>query len=291
MPIAISCKDCGRDYRLKDELAGKKIKCKDCGATVAVPAPRRKGDPVRPSKKKNDDEDFLDALSSSGLEDGDEFGGDDDESESTPRPVARKKSASKKKKGKQGSSSGGTIAKVGGGAFGALFVITFLVRLIATLGGGQLGGVTWQEFQSPNGRYTVSLPGAGKEKPGQPLGTTTYLAETRQYACAVTHATLPPGIGPTLAQLPPQVLCDRLMQEAFPGLRPLASRVVSLSGTPVQEVSFDRMGVRLTERTIIVGDELFNCEFISKGDPPAAELNRFFDSFRINGQGAKAVGR
>ena len=71
MPIAISCKDCGRDYRLKDELAGKKIKCKDCGATVAVPAPRRKGDPVRPSKKKNDDEDFLDALSSSGLEDGD----------------------------------------------------------------------------------------------------------------------------------------------------------------------------------------------------------------------------
>ena len=271
-------------------MAGKKIKCKDCGATVVVPTPRKKADPVRPSKKKDEDEDFLDALSSGGLEDGDEFGGDGDESESTPPPAARKKSAPKKsapkkKKAARGSSSGGMLAKIGGGVFGALIVLGFIVRLISAVGGGKLGGVTWQEFQSPNGRYTVLFPGAGHAKPEEFPGVSTHLAETRKYACAVTYAQLPLGAGAAMSQLPPQVLSDRLMQESFPGVTPLTNRLASLAGIPAQETSFDKGGMRLTERTVIVGDELFNCEFVSKGDPPAAELNKFYDSFRITGLG------
>src|SRR5580700_8767463 len=36
MPIALSC-PCGRAYRVKDDLAGKRIRCSDCGAVFAVP--------------------------------------------------------------------------------------------------------------------------------------------------------------------------------------------------------------------------------------------------------------
>lgn len=38
MPIDAQCRQCSKRYRLKDELAGKKFKCKNCGAAVtAVP--------------------------------------------------------------------------------------------------------------------------------------------------------------------------------------------------------------------------------------------------------------
>jgi hypothetical protein len=38
MPISMSC-DCGRSLRVKDEFAGRKVKCPQCGAVLAVPAP------------------------------------------------------------------------------------------------------------------------------------------------------------------------------------------------------------------------------------------------------------
>jgi ribosomal protein S27E len=38
MGIRVACEKCGYKYHLKDELAGKKVKCKICRATFAVPA-------------------------------------------------------------------------------------------------------------------------------------------------------------------------------------------------------------------------------------------------------------
>ena len=37
MAIAVTCQACGRQYNVKDEAAGKKFKCKDCGEAVSVP--------------------------------------------------------------------------------------------------------------------------------------------------------------------------------------------------------------------------------------------------------------
>jgi hypothetical protein len=39
MAIAVTCPACGRQYNVKDEAAGKKFKCKDCGEAVSVPEP------------------------------------------------------------------------------------------------------------------------------------------------------------------------------------------------------------------------------------------------------------
>ena len=43
MPIALSC-DCGRALRVKDELAGKKIRCPECKSILAVPAKKNETD-------------------------------------------------------------------------------------------------------------------------------------------------------------------------------------------------------------------------------------------------------
>ena len=67
MPIQVSCPQCERSYKLKDETAGKRFKCKECGATVQVPAPvkakaahsakpkARRTKPAEPSKQRDDD--------------------------------------------------------------------------------------------------------------------------------------------------------------------------------------------------------------------------------------------
>jgi hypothetical protein len=38
MPIPVAC-DCGKKLRVKDELAGRKVRCPECKGVVAVPAP------------------------------------------------------------------------------------------------------------------------------------------------------------------------------------------------------------------------------------------------------------
>ncbi len=38
MPISVTCSECNSTYRVADDAAGKAIKCKKCGARIAVPA-------------------------------------------------------------------------------------------------------------------------------------------------------------------------------------------------------------------------------------------------------------
>ncbi len=52
MPIAAECDDCGRAFKLGDDLAGKKFRCKDCGAVVSVPTADPESEASRPQRKK-----------------------------------------------------------------------------------------------------------------------------------------------------------------------------------------------------------------------------------------------
>ena len=36
MSIAVSCSSCDREIKVKDDLAGRKIKCPDCGESITV---------------------------------------------------------------------------------------------------------------------------------------------------------------------------------------------------------------------------------------------------------------
>jgi hypothetical protein len=51
MKISIQCQ-CGKQYQVKPELAGKKVKCQSCGTPIAVPADgASKATPEKPAKK------------------------------------------------------------------------------------------------------------------------------------------------------------------------------------------------------------------------------------------------
>ena len=39
MPISVECRDCGAEYRVGDDKAGKKLKCKSCGTFIPIFAP------------------------------------------------------------------------------------------------------------------------------------------------------------------------------------------------------------------------------------------------------------
>ena len=53
MAIQIVCDHCDRNLRLRDELAGKKIRCPDCQAILAVQRTERSSKPQsRPARKK-----------------------------------------------------------------------------------------------------------------------------------------------------------------------------------------------------------------------------------------------
>lgn len=46
MTIQATCDGCFRTYNVKDQFAGRRIKCPDCGATVQIPSGRESASPV-----------------------------------------------------------------------------------------------------------------------------------------------------------------------------------------------------------------------------------------------------
>lgn len=57
MPIAFQCV-CGKSYKVPDEAAGRKLKCKECGKSLQVPRPGAKKSAKKRSKASDDDDIF-----------------------------------------------------------------------------------------------------------------------------------------------------------------------------------------------------------------------------------------
>lgn len=98
MPIAAKC-ECGKTYKLGDDAAGKKFKCKACQAVVRVPVP-----------KTAPPEDEFDDFGDLGDDFGDDFGED-----YPPEPAPPRKKSGRKAKGKSKSGGKKKPAKKKGG--------------------------------------------------------------------------------------------------------------------------------------------------------------------------------
>jgi hypothetical protein len=89
MPIEFTCGDCDRPIRVKDELAGKRIKCPGCSEVLTVPEedappPQKKSAGLRASagpasRRREDDDDAPPRRPTRGRK-------DDDEDDDAPRP-------------------------------------------------------------------------------------------------------------------------------------------------------------------------------------------------------------
>lgn len=68
MPIKVRCKECDASFSVKDEAAGKRVRCKGCGAPVRVSAgkPKKKR---RPTSDAADTDDFLASFDIDKIED------------------------------------------------------------------------------------------------------------------------------------------------------------------------------------------------------------------------------
>lgn len=53
MKISIQCGQCGKQYQVKPELAGKKVKCQGCGTPISIPAAGGEREPKKPAAAKS----------------------------------------------------------------------------------------------------------------------------------------------------------------------------------------------------------------------------------------------
>ena len=114
MPIAVTCTECGASMKVKDELAGKRIRCRQCSEVVAVPRPAE------------DDDALLDQLVE------EEHASETFDEETAAAPRARRKSAAKPERpAKSRSGAGGAAAK----SFLVIGVVA-AVSLLVLCGGG-----------------------------------------------------------------------------------------------------------------------------------------------------------
>src|SRR5690349_20470479 len=56
--IEITCPKCGKAYRLQDQLAGKRVRCRDCGETLDVPEPVLANASAPSAEAEGDDDDI-----------------------------------------------------------------------------------------------------------------------------------------------------------------------------------------------------------------------------------------
>jgi hypothetical protein len=116
MPITFACPECDKTFKVSDEMAGRKGKCNNCGATMLIPGkvgamkssngtPRSRDDaddeddrdyedePRSQVRRKRDDDDYDHEVVRSRRQDDDDF---DDEREEEERPRRKKKRKKKK---------------------------------------------------------------------------------------------------------------------------------------------------------------------------------------------------
>ena len=123
MAIETQCGQCGKRYRVKDELAGRRIKCKQCGAKIVVEDPFAAADDWGSSY----DDDGYGA---------DPFGGGGDDPYGAAAPPPRKKK--KKKTGSRSASSSRSVSS--GKPFWKLPVgILGMLGCLALIGLGVIG--------------------------------------------------------------------------------------------------------------------------------------------------------
>ncbi|MBS0201381.1 MAG: prolyl oligopeptidase family serine peptidase [Planctomycetes bacterium] len=106
MPIKVECSDCNKTYRVADEAAGKKFRCKSCGTAISVPS-------------ADDDVEYAEV--------------DDDVEEYDEPPVRRRQKPQKSKKSKSRSKAGVSpliwIALAGGGG---LLIVCLMVLMFTS---------------------------------------------------------------------------------------------------------------------------------------------------------------
>lgn len=282
MPIELTCAGCSKHYTLKDELAGKKIRCKACSEVMAVPAGRKK------SSKNTDDEFPLD-------DDlfGDDESLDDDDGDYPQRGPKRslkvkKPAAKKRKRRSEGGGIGTSVKRVLGVIGGGFAFLVSYVLVKALVAGGMASALSsWSVSWAP---YNIPVaPGCTIDMPKKPLdktdrvGNPMIYADVGKFACAAISEPSDPDVEMVFANIDAnRVQLQQGMAASLPGATLQGSQKVTVNGIPAVEFTVKIKGITVIKRAFIAGGRVITLDFFSR-QPRPAEMERFFNSFKVAG--------
>ncbi|WP_417849985.1 hypothetical protein [Thalassoglobus sp.] len=287
MPIKTKCRKCRRAYTVKDELAGKKFRCKECQSPVTVPQPA-----VPLDEEPDEDEDEL--FASGGLDSfGDDFGDDfdddfDDDAYDTPvvpRPRKKKKKSpppkKKRKRRSSSSSSGGVkIGAIFGGLAGVVGILIVIAKIsmFAGAAGGFDFNVLWQTYTTTDGNISLLMPGTAKRVPVASLGPggQSYGVTKRSSAYIISTE---PMIG-QLAGMSESELFDAFdLGSGFIG----AKNVQRIQKYGRNCITFEKSapgGIKSNNIAFLYKDKVYTLNYAYKGTPNSSG-RKFFDSVKF----------
>lgn len=194
MSLTVSCPECDKKLKVKDDAAGKKIRCPGCSTVFPVPA------------KSNDDDDFLmgldDAVKSKRKRSYTEEEIDQEE-EAEPAPRTRKLAKGNSKNLRRKSSSGTSGRLVWGilGSLAGLVMLLFLGMLVAAVNQARKAAAnrataSWTTFKHPLGSAQIDMPGTPTFNAAQSIsGAQTYSLNQSNYQMSLTAIPFPDVAG------------------------------------------------------------------------------------------------
>lgn len=299
MTIPVSCQ-CGKSFKAKPELAGKRVKCPACGSVLQIPNATPK--PV------DDDPLGLGSL-------GDEI--------VTATPVGNAPTAGgylqntgyasaapvRRAPTNSGMNPGVKLALIIGGiGVGGVLVIIVLVALLlpavqaarqaarrqaGLTGDGASSGGDWTEYKSAAGGYSVLMPRMPQTRSqntptaaGMITANIALVDMKDQGAYFVTHSNVPMA---NFTQRDPNILLEGGINGALQNIggKIRTKRDITLFGYPGKDIQFDgnTRGRQITGRTqfVLADDVLYQVMWLGfPNKKPEGDLQRFFDSFKIS---------
>ena len=301
MAISLECTGCSKKLKVKDEAAGKRIKCPECQAVLTVPKPESAGD----------EDDFLGGLNEAvkqekrrprlepDEDDEDSEDYDDAPSSSAPRRRSKPAASKTKKRTSSGSGGGGGVLKAIGGGLVALLVILGIVGKVAQVarnGGFLNSSAKWTQFTHPTGGASIEMPGTPKldiKQSGAANGQ-VYSVDNGRYACSFASVPFPPGT-PDISSnaVATRIVFDevkRTFTASKPGSRFISESPQRVGTVTGQEFTFE-VGIAMNQsRVFLTPTHVIVAEFVyQKGRDPTTERTRFFNSLQITAQAGGAV--
>ncbi len=292
MVIPFECTGCGKKLKIKQESAGKRIKCPECQAVLTVPKPETAGG----------EDDFLGGLSEAVkqekkrpravIEDDDVEDYDDDPPVSAPQ--RRTKKTSSKRSSKSGSgSTGRVLGAIGGGLVTLLVILGIIgkVAKVARVGGFMNQSISWQHFRHPSGGASIDMPGVATfnvKASTNPLAQ-VYTCNASNFACSLTAVALPPQGLANVAANPAGLDAvfagmKQGMMNVKPGARLISETRIQHGTTPGLELRIEYDDVVNVSRSFITSSHLVASEIVfKKNSEPATERDRYFGSIQLTG--------
>ena len=280
MSLTVTCPQCDKTLRVKDEAAGKKARCPECATVFPIPA-----------KQVVAEGDFLNGLSEmvpskrTRRVPKDDF--DDEEFATPPRlkkpaKMVRKK-VTRKKSGKTSWPLAGKLAA--GGLSAAFFYVLTWVAISQTQSIANRSR-TWTTFRHPLGFAQVDMPGKPILNVQQSVnGAQTYSLAAGKFEVSLTAIALPQQAPATTAVDPVEAgrIFDRMHSgiSNMAGTSIIASRRIDAGSIPGYEIKADvRKNINLM-RFYVYRNALIGAEFVTRNESACeVERQRFFDSFR-----------